>query len=215
MGYRPGRVLLPDGGDPWHIERRAKGFFGMRLTATGVSAHGSRPWEGENALHTLLDIARTLREEYPPKSPTDATLAFTAMRSGEAINQISDKATITLDFRTFDRQELTAFKARVIELASAQNTVVDILQQGSPVSFDDTMPEVQDFLKALRDITGQTIAYGDSFGGSDARYFASHNIPTIIIEPEGGGRHAPDEWLLATDLTKYYQLLERWLIPKK
>lgn len=162
-----------------------------------------------------LDVAHTLREEYPPKSPTDATLAFTAMRSGEAINQISDKATMTLDFRTFDRQELVVFKARVVELASTRNTVVDILQQGSPVSFDDTMPEVQDFLRALRDITGQTIAYGDSFGGSDARYFASHNIPTIIIEPEGGGRHAPDEWILATDLTKYYQLLERWLIPKK
>jgi succinyl-diaminopimelate desuccinylase len=214
MGYRPRRVFLPDGGDPWHIERRAKGFFGMELTASGISSHGSRPWEGKNAIHILMDIAQILRDEYPPKEPTDATLAFTTIHGGQTINQISDHATMTLDFRTFDRQELDGFKTRVTDLAVERNVSIQMPQQGSPVSFDDTMPEVQDFLKALHDITGQAITYGDSFGGSDARYFARHNIPTIIIEPEGGGRHAPDEWILTTDLEKYYCLLEHWLIPE-
>ena len=213
-GYRPRRVFLPDGGDLWHLERRAKGFFGMKLTAQGLAAHGSRPWEGENAIHTLMDIAQILRTEYPQKEPTDATLAFTAIHGGETINQISDHATMTLDFRTFDKQELADFKTRVTELSNAQNVSFEIVQQGSPVLFDDTLPEVQDFITALRSIIGEEIIYDDSFGGSDARYFASYNIPTIIIEPEGGGRHAPDEWIKAADLVKYCELLERWLIPK-
>jgi succinyl-diaminopimelate desuccinylase len=213
-GWRPRRVLLPDGGEPWSIERRAKGLFGMKLTATGRSAHGSVPWEGKNAIHTLMDIAEILRREYPSDTPTGATLAFTMMNGGKAANQISDHATVMLDFRAFDKGDLARFKTRITELSNARGVSLEIPYQGAPVSFDDSTPEVQDFLAALRKVTKNEPLYEDSFGGSDARYFAAQDIPTIIIEPEGGGRHAPDEWILATDLEKYCLLLEYWLIPE-
>jgi acetylornithine deacetylase/succinyl-diaminopimelate desuccinylase-like protein len=66
-------------------------------------------------------------------------------------------------------------------------------------------------LRILPDFV-DSIEYVSSYGGSDARFFAQRDIPTIIIEPHGDGRHAPDEWIEADDLEKYYRLMERWLI---
>jgi hypothetical protein len=34
------------------------------------------------------------------------------------------------------------------------------------------------------------------------------------MEPHGGGRHAEDEWLLASDLGEYYRLIETWLLEE-
>ena len=34
------------------------------------------------------------------------------------------------------------------------------------------------------------------------------------MEPFGGGRHAEDEWLLASDLELYYHLIEKWLLAE-
>jgi acetylornithine deacetylase/succinyl-diaminopimelate desuccinylase-like protein len=211
MGWRPRRVFLPDGGEDWKIEERAKGFYGMDLAATGVTAHGSRPWEGDNAIHKLLDIAQTLRGEYPPKGKDDATLAVTVMHGGTAINQVPSDATMRLDFRCFDKDELIEFKSRVEQLASERDVTVTIPQWGYPVLFDKQSNHVQDFLRILPDFV-DSIEYVSSYGGSDARFFAQRDIPTIIIEPHGDGRHAPDEWIEADDLEKYYRLMERWLI---
>ena len=212
QGWRPGRVFIPDGGENWKIEKRAKGFYGMQLTATGRTAHGSRPWEGDNAVQTLMDILTTLRQEYPDKDKTDATFAVTGFSGGEAVNQIPSDATALLDFRSFDADELAAFYARITSMAAERGVIITIPQSGAPVAFDETSPVVQDFLETLRTIRGADPEYADSFGGTDARHFAKFGIPTIITEPRGGGRHAPDEWIMAEDLTPYYQLITQWLV---
>lgn len=211
-GWRPGRVLIPDGGEDWQIEARAKGFYGLQLTATGKTAHGSRPWEGKNAVHTLMDILTTLRQEWPEKDKTDATFSATGLTGGAAFNQIPDSATALIDFRSFDTDELSSFYARITSLAAERGVIITIIQSGAPVAFNKTSPAVQDFIEALRDIRGAEPSYVDSFGGTDARHFAKGNIPTIITEPRGGGRHADGEWIMAEDLEKYYQLLVRWLV---
>lgn len=219
-GLRPKVGFLPDGGDNWSIEKRAKGLWGFNLTTYGKAAHGSRPWEGDNALHRLIDIVQILRSKYPATKPSTATLSVNRFQAGEATNQIAEYASVNIDFRTFDKQELEALKLLVTELARIHNLEVTDLNTGDPLLFDETRPEVQSFLKALESITGKQPNFCDSYGGSDARYFAQHDIPCILIEPSGGGRHSENEWLEASDLEKYYRLIETWVttyqeIPQK
>lgn len=211
-GWRPGRVLIPDGGRNWQIEERAKGFYGAQLTATGKTAHGARPWEGGNAVHTLMDILTTLRQEWPVQGNNDATFSVTSLAGGTVFNQIPDSATALVDFRTFSTDELAAFETRLTTLAAERGVIVTIIQTGAPVAFDKTSPAVQDFLEALRDIRGEQPSYTVSYGGTDARHFAKVGIPTIIVVPRGGELHADGEWIMATDLEKFYRLLVRWLI---
>ncbi|HJP81099.1 MAG TPA: M20/M25/M40 family metallo-hydrolase [Candidatus Saccharimonadales bacterium] len=211
QGWRPERVFIPDGGEDWRIEARAKGFFGVNLSASGQTAHGSRPWEGDNAIEKILDLIETLRHEFPNKERTDGTLAITGISGGTAVNQIPSEATAMIDFRSFDADELTRFYERLTELASASGIIVTTPQMGAPVSFDRTSPLVQDFLQAYMRVRGTAPEYIDSFGGTDARHFAKFGIPTIITEPRGGGRHASNEWIMAEDLEAYYNLLVAWL----
>ena len=212
LGWKPGRVLIPDGGDNWHIEERAKGFYGIEVTINGKTAHGSRPWEGTNAIHNLNDVINRLRADFPDKTPGEATLAVTRVSGGTAVNQIPDQATMHLDFRSFDGAELVRFLTTLEAHIKPFGGTSIILQSGAPVAFDKTSPVVQDFIAAIQQTTGNDAVYSDSYGGTDARHFAQVGIPTIVAEPNGGGRHAPDEWIRAVDLVKYHQLLTAWLI---
>jgi succinyl-diaminopimelate desuccinylase len=211
-GLRAKIVFLPDGGDNWSIERRAKGVYNIELISTGKSAHGSRPWEGENALHTILDVAQILRSKYPSDSPNGATLSINHISAGEAANQIPERASAKLDFRTFEAQELTDFKLLVTELARINDLEILPINIGDPLLFNESHPEVQLFLAVLKNFLGEDVTFCESYGASDARFFAPYHIPCIILEPQGGGRHARDEWIERADLEQYYRLIERWLL---
>ena len=211
-GWRPGVVFIPDGGDNWHVEERAKGLYGVELTARGKAAHGSRPWEDDNALHRLMDVLAILRQSFPSNDPFDSTLAINELHAGAAINQVADYASVKIDFRSFSKDELAIYRAQLEQLAKKHDLEICVIQEGAPLLFDKKAPVVQNFLQALKDQMGEEILYTESYGASDARYFAQYDIPCIIVEPTGGGRHSPDEWLLAEDLTKYYELIEHWLL---
>lgn len=213
-GLRPKVVFLPDGGDNWHVEKRAKGLYAIELSANGKTAHGSRPWEGENALHILQDALHTLRAHYPYTTPSHSTLSINKIVGGEVINQVADSALAQIDFRSFSVADLENYRRLVAEVAKKHNLNIVEINSGTPCSFDPESSAVQSFLKALRRFTGKdSVDYCDSYGASDARHFALYNIPSIIMQPVGGGRHADDEWILASDLSRYYCFIEQWLFP--
>ncbi|HSX32698.1 MAG TPA: M20/M25/M40 family metallo-hydrolase, partial [Candidatus Saccharimonadales bacterium] len=71
-GYVPKVMILPDGGANWNIERFCKGIWFTTFTATGKSAHGSRPWEGDNAITKLMDALREIQALFSAK-PSETT----------------------------------------------------------------------------------------------------------------------------------------------
>jgi acetylornithine deacetylase/succinyl-diaminopimelate desuccinylase-like protein len=214
-GLRPNVAFIPDGGDNWLLEKRAKGFYGIELSATGKTAHGSRPWEGKSALHTLLDAIQPLREKYPYKDKHEPTFMVNSIQSGHAFNQIPDYASAQLDFRCFNAHELQECRSYIADLVEKYDLTLTIRHSGSAIDFDDQSPYVQGFLRALEEVTGTPPQFSDSYGGTDARFYMALGIPSIVIEPHGGGRHGSDEWVQAADLAKYYRLIERWITQEQ
>lgn len=210
-GWRPGVIFIPDGGDNWHIEERAKGMYAVEITAHGKAAHGSRPWEGDNALHNLMDALHELRQAFPVGAKSDATLMVNQIQAGQAINQLPDEASAKLDFRSFHNTDMQTLKAILERFITERGFAVNELLSGSPLAFNKNHPAVQSFLTVMQEKKG-TLAYTESYGASDARYFAPLDIPCIIVEPKGGGRHAEDEWLDAEDFARYYELIEHWIL---
>jgi succinyl-diaminopimelate desuccinylase len=215
MGWRPKLVFIPDGGDNWQIEELAKGLYGIELIARGKTAHGSRPWEGDNALHRILDVTTELRQLFPHQQPDDATLSVTQLTGGAAINQIADYASAKVDFRSFHKEDLALFYAELTQLTEKYGLEFTITQGGAPHIFDKSTDTAKRFLALLENTTGKPVEYTRSYGGSDARHFAEYDIPCIVIEPFGGGRHSDHEWLLASDLPRYYSLIETWALQQK
>lgn len=210
-GFRPGVIFLPDGGDDWNIEGRAKGLLGVELTASGKAAHGSRPWEGENALHRIMDVTTALREAYPYRGKDEATLSINGIQGGEVFNQIPATVKAFIDFRSFDSAEIQQFLDHMHALCAEHDVTATLRSTGEPVIFDPAHPNAQSFLRTFEAFTGKPVTYTDSYGGTDARYFATENIPSIVMNPTGGSRHANDEWLVADDLQRFYELLAQWL----
>lgn len=212
MGLRPGIVFLPDGGDNWHIEEHAKGLFGIDLIAKGRTAHGSRPWEGDNALHRLMDVLAQLRLAFPHQHPDSPTLGVNEIQGGTAVNQVADYALARLDFRSFHKEDLDQFQKMIETLAQQNDLELSYNASGDPLLFDKSQPQATDFLRYVEETTGQPAQFTKSYGASDGRFFAQYNIPCIIMQPRGGGRHGPDEWLLADDFAPYYELVKRWVL---
>jgi acetylornithine deacetylase/succinyl-diaminopimelate desuccinylase-like protein len=213
-GLRPDVVFLPDGGMKWRLEARAKGLWGMELTARGRAAHGSRPWKGNNAIHRLMDALQVLRESFPSQDPAGSTLSINELHGGKVINQVADHALAKLDFRSFSVEDLAAFRAHIDQLCATYNLELSVTHHGQPVILNKEAPSVQKFIQAFQAFSGHNVQYHDSYGGSDARHFALYGIPCLIIEARGGHSHEPSEWHSADDLLTYYQLIEHWIFPE-
>lgn len=97
-----------------------KGVLWLRLTAAGVSAHGSRPELGRNALVTLARAATRLHDHDGwPVSPTHgpATCNPGVLRSGTQPNLVPDHAELELDLRLVPGFDAGAARAVVAGLA--------------------------------------------------------------------------------------------------
>lgn len=214
-GFRPKVVFMPDGGDNWSIEKRAKGFYSVELISLGKTAHGSRPWEGDSALHNLLDTIKPLRDKYTLQEKDHPTLMINSIQSGHAINQIPDHAIAKLDFRCFNQHEMDEYVGLLKSIVKTRSNLSFIVHNFSEtMEFNDASPYVQSFIRSYKKVRGISPTFCDSYGATDSRFFTPIGIPCVIVEPRGGGRHSDDEWLMAADLAVYYQLIEHWILQE-
>jgi succinyl-diaminopimelate desuccinylase len=213
QGYASEVCFLPDGGDNWRIEMAAKGSWRVQLTARGVTAHGSRPWDGDNAILKLLSFVRAATALAPVGSHTDTTVTPTLIHGGVADNQVPAAAYATLDIRFLNNRAYNDISLRLEQLAEEHGIglVTDLLIE--PTELDVTLPIVQTWDQVVREIRGDNApdGYALSFGASDARFFAAKGIPTIVTRPDGGGMHSEQEWISEPSLYDFYRCIRRYI----
>ena len=213
QGYTCDVVFLPDGGDNWRLETAAKGGWAVQATATGRTAHGSRPWEGDNAIDTLLNFVRQVKGLVPTQSHTGTTMVLSKINGGKTHNQIPDEACATFDIRFMYENDGIKIRDRFTKLAKSLDikltTVTDII----PINLDLTLPAVAEWGRTVSMVRGVTTdGYALSFGASDARYFAAKNIPAIVTRPDGGGHHSADEWIDEASFYDFYECIKQYVI---
>ena len=86
-----------------------KGAFWLKASATGVTAHGSMPESGDNAIYKIARAALAL-ENFDFATPPHAlmgqgTLNIGTTRGGLNINSVPDAAEMTIDIRTVAGQD--------------------------------------------------------------------------------------------------------------
>ena len=120
VGLRPGLAFIPDGGDNFQIEAEEKGVFLFRVKTSGTSAHGSRPWLGENAIDKMIAIYSDLRKKIPyvhsPEQWTQ-TLNLGKITAGEAANKVPDACEASFDLRFIEgrsAEEIKDFVKKIV-----------------------------------------------------------------------------------------------------
>jgi succinyl-diaminopimelate desuccinylase len=210
-GYGGEVCLLPDGGDDWQIEASCNGVWIIRLVANGTSAHGSRPWEGDNAIDKLIDAIAEIKGLFKEIRRGESSITASTISATGAVNQVPDRAEATLDIRFKSLDESDAYQGAISLIIENRGLELDVVAE-SPCGLLDLQNEhVINFMHVAGRFLGHPIEKNHSLGASDARYFAAHNIPTIIIRPPGGGHHGSGEWIDKAGLLKFHELIKEYV----
>jgi succinyl-diaminopimelate desuccinylase len=204
-GYKPLIAVVPDGGDNWKMETFSKGLWLVNLVATGKSAHGSRPWEGESATARVIDAVNAVRKLFSGTTRKDSTLTIAMMHGGAAVNQVADQAEIHLDMRFGSKKDMDVLVPKIRKICKEANIKIADTIISDPVvnKLDD--PAIASFTRSIQTVTGARPGEVMSYAGADARHLAVKGIPCAIVRPPGGNLHGPGEWV---DKKGFLQLID-------
>lgn len=212
QGYSAEVCVLPDGGNDWALETACNGIWMVELIAEGKTAHGSRPWEGENAINKLTDLIHEIRDLFGDCQPYQHSLTVGQIGGGTAINQVPGLAKATLDMRFTDNAGYEKFRKDIENLANKTGVTLETIVHTDDCHTDVENPYIASFINIAEQVRGQKLETCRSFGSTDARFFTAHDIPTIVIRPVGGGHHSDEEWIDKTSLEEFYQVLKAYVV---
>jgi succinyl-diaminopimelate desuccinylase len=217
LGYTAPVVFLPDPGrGDWSICTDEKGGIWYELTATGKSAHASRPWQGENAIGKLLAAVVEIQQAFKDKwsEPTAEnnwlpTCNLSGVNGGVNFNSVPEVATAKLDIRFPAAVGLT----EIAQLVKGITTKHDI-NIASPINFpanhaaaDHAATKAWVHLATAQAISPE---FYQAHGSSDARFFANKGMHVLMTKSLASDIHIEDEWIDTEDLARFTNILVEW-----
>lgn len=206
-GFTSKVAVLPDGGNDWQIEKLSKGAWTVTVDAPGVSAHGSRPWEGDSASFRLLDFLDDARKLFAGQGPDTDTLNISQLSGGQAQNQVPYTAGATLDIRVMGKRSLAEIQSQVAKLCSLHGVSWHQKALFPPLEHDMNNPYIKTYQECVKTIVGTECKEAISLGACDAVYYSEFGIPAIVTRPAGGDAHADSEWLSRRGFAQFIQVL--------
>jgi succinyl-diaminopimelate desuccinylase len=191
-----------------HIGVEAKGVLAMRIEVHGRAAHSSTPWLGDNAVLKAIDVFRAIESMPFSRQSTEMfdrpSINLGRIQGGDAINQVPDECTMTVDIRYLPGQDPHEILAQVSAIDAIDVTRTFI---HPPVSVSRSDPFVRALREALsRAAQGEALSVGRD-GASDAAAFLAAGIPAVEFGPSGAGHHGPEEWVSIPSLARYRKVL--------
>ena len=200
-------------GEPtdFNVGVEAKGVLMLRLDVAGESAHGSVPWNGENAILRATELFRRI-ERLPFMSASSGTFSapsinLARIQGGDVLNRVPDRCRIDIDIRYVPGQ----LPADILsEIRSAVDAEPRVILQQEPVGVPVEHPMVVALVAAAAsEVSGATTI--GRHGASDAVAFTRRGIPAVEFGPVGAGHHGPNEHVDLASLDAYRRALGAFL----
>jgi succinyl-diaminopimelate desuccinylase len=188
---------------------QAKGVLAMRIMVSGSSAHGSTPWEGDNAVVKAVDIFKQIESLPFARESSDLfdrpSINLGRIIGGDALNRVPETCVIDVDVRYLPGQDPEDIVRTVRELPDVE---VSIVFQRRPINVERDNPFVGLLSDAAAAATSRPehISVG-RHGTSDAVSFMNVGIPAVEFGPVGGGHHGPAEWVSIPSLAQHRRAL--------
>lgn len=180
-----------------NISFQAKGIIRIDIISKGKSAHGSRPWEGENAIIKAYDNYEIINQleilnrgsEFYEKSSIN--LAF--IKGGDIYNRVPDLSVMGFDIRYVPEINPIDIVEEIRKNIDGE-VIIKSIEPGVHVIKENKY--IQKLSKSLkRVIPNSPIEYSVQHGGSDGRYYAQKGIPIVEFGPKGDYWHGADEYV--------------------
>ncbi len=197
-----------------------KGAFWLNARTKGVTAHGSMPEKGMNAVFkaaravTVLERFRFSNPPHPLMG--QATLNVGTIRGGLNINSVPDEAVIGIDIRTVPSVRHAQIKADLARQLGADVELETLLDLESVYTAPED-PWVQEVFDVMQSILGKRPEprAATYFTDAAALNLAYGTPPTIILGPgEAPLAHQTDEYCVvervAESVAAYEEIARRW-----
>lgn len=195
-----------DGGRVDKIVVKEKGVLRLKLVARGKTAHGARPWLGDNAIERLIDDCGTVKGFFDNLAEPEhwhRTMNLSIIRAGESINQVPEQAEAIFDIRYTENDDVDDLVQQIQAAVASEVTI----QDREPL-FISPESAYRDRLLAITPDTRTGIAHG----ASDARFLTQFDIPGIVWGADGNNsQHSTDEHVEIQSLARLYGLLDRFV----
>ena len=204
-------VFNPDGAYSMAPSISEKGILHFTLTAKGIGAHGSRPWEGKNAIDLLIQDIDRVRQSYVfADSANIWTISFNLgkIEGGEATNSVPANAKASIDIRFPPKYRSSEIKTKI--QAALKNSDLEIKIEADPVQIDERSPVLRNLTDALES-NGIVPKLMHEHGASDARWFVPQGSQILLIKAAGSGSHIEQEWVSISGLQTFFQVLESFI----
>jgi succinyl-diaminopimelate desuccinylase len=198
-------AIALDGGHLRKVVTKEKGIVRLKLVGRGKTAHGARPWLGENAIENLIADYFKIKRHFELTAPGHwhRTLNFSRIQAGKAANQVPDYAEALFDIRFTENDDMDAVVDAIRREIKGEVEVVERepLFQGGSTSY----------LDRLLAVAGNP-ELGCEHGASDARFLSAFGIPGIVWGPDGdNSAHALDEHVNIDSLLALHKILDDFL----
>jgi succinyl-diaminopimelate desuccinylase len=191
-----------------HIGVQAKGVLAVRVEVSGIAAHGSTPWAGDNAILKAYDVFRRIETLPFSRESSDLfdrpSINVSRIVGGDAFNKVPDRCTMDVDIRFLPNQDPGQILAEIRALPDVR--IVKTFQR-APARVSRQNPYVRALREAVsKSLEGEALSIGRD-GASDAISFLEAGVPAVEFGPIGGGHHGPEEWVSVDSLRHYRRAL--------
>jgi succinyl-diaminopimelate desuccinylase len=191
-----------------HVGIAAKGVLAVRLEVLGRAAHGSTPWEGDNAILKAFSIFRSIESLPFTRESSELfdrpSINLGRILGGDALNKVPDRCVIDVDIRYLPEQQIDEILGQIEDLRDSR--VLSTFTR-PPVEVDRDSAFVRALCAAAEPHhQGEVTGVGRD-GASDAISFIRAGVPAVEFGPAGGGHHGPDEWVSVSSLSGYRRAL--------
>lgn len=186
------------------------GPYFIDLKTKGVAAHGSKPWQGKNAIFEMMDLVAQVkkvvesRKHFSSIGPPSLNLG--AIHGGDIPNRVPDSCSAKLDIRLMPGENMASFKKAIAKIFKKKRwrSASYFVKYREPMVTDRKNILVKALARATRHVLGHSPRCLGIRGWTEAGNFSSFlNVPSIIFGPGSMGlAHTENEWI---DLEEVYQ----------
>ncbi|MDQ0219103.1 M20 family peptidase [Peribacillus cavernae] len=190
------------------IGLQAKGILQADIEISGIPAHGSRPWEGINAIEKAYDVFQKVRNlpftHEKSEFYASPSLNLAKIRAGEVYNKVPDKCLLSFDIRYLPTQD----KDEIIQqIENVTNGKLIAKRFSLPVKTKLKDPYITLLRPVIEKHTNQDAVIFGQHGSADTVYYAALDIPAIEFGPSGENWHGDREYVVLESVSVYQNML--------
>lgn len=215
QGYSGSFVIC---GEPTGLKvgLQSKGILHMDMVFKGKPAHGSRPWEGINAIEQAMKYHMAMSELPFRKESTQyyeqPSVNLAIIKAGERYNMVPEICEMSYDIRFMPGQDPEEITRQMAELGKKLDIDFDYKSSSAntpALTTAEENPFIRSLQQSIRTNTGTEPVLFGQHGAADTRYYAAVNGGEGAIEfgPAGDDWHGNAEYVEIESVHDYKNIL--------